>query len=112
VRADAGLEVVADQSDLERVVDRLERVFGHLELFVGTDGALSGERWVLGGAADHVKPVERSFGRDLLGLAMIRTESSAISSSECLAILYLPTNLPAICPRLRCAGSALLVDHR
>ena len=37
VRADAGLEVVVDRADLDRVLHRSERALGHLELFVGAD---------------------------------------------------------------------------
>ena len=44
MRADAGLEVVVDRADLDRVFHRSERALGHLQLLVGADRGRRAER--------------------------------------------------------------------
>ena len=58
VRADAGLEVVVDRADLDRVFHRSERALGHLQLLVGADRGRRGELVGGEGGADRVEAVQ------------------------------------------------------
>ena len=71
VRAHAGLEVVVDRADLDRVLHRSERALGHLQLFVGADRGARAELVGGEGGPDRVEAVERGLLVDLLGLALV-----------------------------------------
>ena len=94
VGADARLEVVVDRADLDRVLDRAERAFGHLELLVGADGRARAESLGRAGGADDVEAVERGLGGDLVGLALVGEVAVGDLEFEVLGDLELVDDAP------------------
>ena len=89
MRLDAVFEVVADRSDVERVLDRAVGALGELELFVDADHGLGGELVGGAGGSEHVDPVERGLGLDLLGLALVGERAVGDLELEVLGDLVL-----------------------
>ena len=72
VRADAVVEVVVDRADLELgAFEGSERSLDLFEVLVGAHDLAGAELAVGDAGAQHVEPVQRRFGVDLLGLALV-----------------------------------------
>ena len=87
MRFDAVLEVVADGTHLERVLDRAVGALGHFQLLVDAHDRLAGERVGAASGPECVDPVERGLGGDLLGLALVCERAVADLELEVLGDL-------------------------
>src|ERR1019366_7796127 len=108
VRTDAGLEVMVDRADLDRVLHRSERALGHLELLVSADRGRRAECLGGQGGPDRVEAVQGGLLVDLIGLALIGERPVGDGQGEVLGDLVLVDDLAgalADLPGVSCAQS-------